>query len=65
MEVEEQIIRELHQVPHQYYREILDFIRAKKKKTPNRSIPETALASESSLMKDWLSPEEDEAWADL
>ena len=24
-----------------------------------------ALASESSLKKDWLRPEEDEAWADL
>ncbi|GAB6286793.1 MAG: hypothetical protein STSR0009_29960 [Methanoregula sp.] len=48
MEVEEQIIRELHQVPYQHYREILDFIRAKKKKA-GKIISETALASESSL----------------
>ena len=61
MEVEEQIIRELHQVPRQRYREILDFIRSVQKKTAN----ETANASESSLKKDWLRPEEDEAWANL
>lgn len=29
------------------------------------SIPETALLSEESLAKEWLSPEEDEAWKDL
>jgi len=64
MEAEEQIIRELRQVPRQHYREILDFIRAKKKNTCGM-VAETALASESSLRKDWLRPEEDEAWADL
>jgi hypothetical protein len=62
VEVEEQIIRELHQVPQHHYREILDFIRAKKKKA-GKIISETALASESSLKKDWMLPEEDEAWA--
>ena len=35
MEVEEQIIRELHQVPRQHYREILDFIREKRRKPGN------------------------------
>ena len=29
------------------------------------NISETALLSESSLAKEWLSPEEDEAWKDL
>ena len=28
-------------------------------------IPDTALLSEKSLAKEWLSPEEDEAWKDL
>ncbi len=64
MEVKEQIIKELHQVPRQHYHEILDFIRAKKKKT-GKNVTDTALASESSLKKDWLRPEEDEAWANL
>jgi hypothetical protein len=61
VEVEDQIIRELHQVPRQRYHEILDFIRSVQKKPLN----ETAYASESSLKKDWLRPEEDEAWANL
>jgi hypothetical protein len=61
MEVEEQIISELHQVPRQRYHEILHFIRSLQKKSANS----TAYASESSLKKDWLRPEEDEAWADL
>jgi hypothetical protein len=29
------------------------------------SAKETAIASESSLKKDWLRPEEDEAWLNL
>jgi hypothetical protein len=33
-------------------------------KMPRRSLP-TALASERVLAKDWLRPEEDEAWQDL
>jgi len=61
MEAEEQIIKELHQVPRQRYREILAFIRSLR----NRPANETAYASESSLAKDWLRSEEDEAWADL
>jgi hypothetical protein len=61
MEVEEQIISELHQVPRQRYREIPDVIISLQKKFANV----TAYASESSLAKDWLRPEEDEAWADL
>ncbi len=28
-------------------------------------IPETVLLSEKSLAKEWLTPEEDEAWKDL
>ena len=64
VEVEEQIIRELHLVPRRHYREILDFIRAKKDPACGM-VAGTGLASESSLKKDWLRPEEDEAWADL
>ncbi|MDP2796203.1 MAG: hypothetical protein Q8N94_01665 [Methanoregula sp.] len=51
-------------MPRQHYREILDFIRAKKKKA-GKIVTDTALASESSLKKDWLRHEEDEAWANL
>jgi transcriptional regulator with XRE-family HTH domain len=31
----------------------------------SRQVPTTALASEPVLARDWLSPEEDEAWAHL
>ena len=34
-------------------------------KKAGRTITDTILASESSLAKDWMIPEEDEAWADL
>jgi hypothetical protein len=61
IDIEEQIIRELHQVPRQHYREIPDFIRAKKQNTCGM-VAETAPASEFSLKKDWLHPGEDEAW---
>ena len=47
-----------------YLNEILDFIRFMKTKSQKESL-ETAIASESSLKKDWLKEEEDEAWHDL
>ncbi len=50
-------------MPPHHYREILDFIRAKKKNACGM-VAGTAHASEFSLKKDWLLPEEEEAWAD-
>ncbi len=51
------------------YLEIKRIERALEKKgiaTKERvEIPATALLSESSLAKEWLTPEEDEAWKDL
>jgi hypothetical protein len=44
--------------------EVVDFVEYLKQKQL-RKIPETMLLSESALAKDWLSPEEDEAWANL
>lgn len=32
---------------------------------PNKKISETALLSEKVLARDWLRPEEDDAWANL
>jgi len=32
---------------------------------PAKKVSETALLSEKALAKDWLRPEEDEAWANL
>jgi len=58
------IQREIEHVPDTLFDEILDFIRFMKTKSQKESL-ETAIASESSLKKDWLKEEEDEAWHDL
>ena len=43
---------------------VLDFIKFLENKTRTK-ISETAVLSEASLAKDWLKPEEDEAWQNL
>ncbi len=60
----ELILREIDQVPDDLFEEILDFIHFLRTKSRKESM-ETAIASESSLRKEWLRPEEDEAWQDL
>jgi hypothetical protein len=59
-----QLINELDQVPEKVIEEALDFIKfLKMKDEMNSNI--LFITSESSLRKDWLRPEEDEAWKDL
>jgi len=60
----ELIVNEIEQVPESFLEEILDFIRFLKIKSKTNKL-ETMIASESSLKRDWLRPEEDEAWRDL
>ncbi len=60
----ELIVNEIEQVPESFLEEILDFIRFLKLKAKTNKL-ETMIASESSLKRDWLRPEEDEAWRDL
>jgi hypothetical protein len=43
---------------------VLDFVRFLKAKHPKEKL-EISILSESSLQKDWLSPQEDDAWQDL
>jgi len=64
MEMKELILREIEKVPERYHIEILDFIRFLEAKELELRM-ETAIASESSLGKDWLRAEEDAAWKDL
>ncbi len=64
MNKKELILDEIEQVPDPLLEEILDFIRFLKTKVIEDRM-ETAVASESTLKKDWLKPEEDEAWRDL
>jgi len=64
MSTKELLLSEIEQVPEPLLNEVLAFVHFLK----SRIIQErqgTALASESSLKKDWLKPEEDEAWQSL
>ena len=60
----ETIFAELEKLPEKYIDEILDYIIFLKDKLSKKNL-ETSILSESSLKKDWLRPEEDEAWQDL
>ena len=58
------ILQELEELPDDFVGEVLNFIRFLKEKHLKAKI-ETALLSEATLGKDWLRPEEDEAWQDV
>jgi len=64
MELKELIKKEIEKIPIQYLPEVLDFIHFLETKAMDGTIG-TAIASEASLKKSWLRPEEDEAWKDL
>ena len=64
MNLKEVIMREIEGTSDSSLGEILDFIRSLKVKK-GEEVMGTAIMSESSLKKDWLRPEEDEAWQDL
>ena len=64
MSKRELIFSEIEQIPEPFLDEVLDFVQFLKTKTLNERLS-TAIASESSLKKDWLRPEEDEAWKSL
>jgi hypothetical protein len=59
-----QLIQEIEQMPEPLLDEIHDFVGFLKTKVA-RTRMDNALASESSLKKDWLSSEEEAAWRDL
>ncbi len=64
MSTKELLIKEIEHIPEPVLKEVLDFVRFLRTKTVSEAT-ECYLASESSFAKDWLSPEEDEAWKDL
>lgn len=64
MTAKETVIQEIHNVPESICREVLDFIQFLKLKAQLQD-NEPFLLSEKSLAKDWLTPEEDEAWRNL
>ncbi len=64
MSKKELLMNELEQVPEPFLDEVIDFVHFLKTKILKEKL-DTAIASESSLKKDWLKPEEDEAWKSL
>ena len=60
----ELLINEIEKVPEPFLDEVLDFVHFLKSKIIKERLHIT-IASESSLNKDWLRPEEDEAWQNL
>ncbi|MBE0431466.1 MAG: DUF2281 domain-containing protein [Dehalococcoidia bacterium] len=64
MQIRDLILREIEEIPEEYLPRILEFVRCLEGEVLAERIG-TAVASESSLKKDWLRPEEDEAWRDL
>ena len=60
----EELIKKFEKLPDHLREELLDYINYLENKAVKEK-HETALISESSLKKDWLKPEEDEAWKDL
>lgn len=60
----ELLVNELEHMPEPLLEELMDFIHFLKSKIIKEKA-ETSVASESSLKKDWLKPEEDEAWQSL
>lgn len=58
------LLQEIEQTPEPLLEEILNYLRFLKTKLAQQQL-ETAIESESALKKDWLRPEEDEAWQSL
>lgn len=64
MTIKDKLIQELKTLPDALAVELLEHARALRQGN-GKSARETAFASEPSLARDWLRPEEDEAWKDL
>ena len=64
MGTKERLISEIEKVPDSLLDEVLDFVKFLKAEQIAARM-HTAIASETSLGKDWLRPEEDDAWQHL
>jgi len=63
MSIRELIAHELDRLAEQDLDALLAFLRSLKEAHADAAVP--TLAAESALAKDWLTPEEDAAWANL
>lgn len=62
------LIKRIEVLPPHLIQEVvdfIDFIQYKRNRNNNLSTYDITLASEKALAKDWLKPEEDDAWQDL
>ena len=59
-----EVIGEIEKLPEPLLEEVLHFVRFLKSQASQERF-EAALLSETALRKDWLRPEDDEAWCDL
>ena len=64
MSTKELLINEIDEVPEPLLIEVLDFVHFLKEKVVREKL-DISIMSESSLSKDWLRPEEEEAWQNL
>ena len=64
MSTKELLMNEIEEVPEPLLSELLDFVHFLKEKAVRDKL-DVAIMSETSLSKDWLKPEEDEAWQNL
>lgn len=64
MSTKELITKEIQGLPEELQLEVYDFVRFLREKSENGSF-NGLLLSESALGKDWNTPEEDAAWANL
>ena len=60
----ELLLHEIVDLPEPILADVLNFVLFLKTRAAVKGC-DTALASQSSLQKDWLRPEEDEAWRNL
>ena len=58
------LLQEIKALPEACLGEVVNFVTWIKQRKLSQ-IPETMLMSEASLSKNWNTPEEDEAWANL
>ena len=64
MTTKDAIIHAVEELPAEYLDELAAYLRQMQLRAANQNVP-TALASEKVLARDWLRPEEDEAWREL
>jgi hypothetical protein len=64
MTAKEAIVQAVENLPDECLDDLAHYVDALRRRASLRSVP-TALASETVLAKDWLRPEEHEAWRDL